>query len=532
MPVKDLDLESLIIDTVGTVVVVTDDVGRIVRFNAAGTRIFGYPEPEIRGQLLWEVFTLPENRDAARKRFVKLMSGELFEFQTNWKTRGGGVRHMSFFCRGIVGQSGQIQYTIGTGIDITDRLMAEAALRDSEERFRTMVENAAIGIGLIDEHGTYLQVNPAFCRMVGYERGELLKMSIRSITHPDDQEQNVRLVRKLVAGELSSYILEKRYLTRSGECIWVQVSASLASLKPGGGKVVIGLFQNISERKHAEESQLRLYADQQAQNETLERRVTERTAELVARTEQLAQSEKALRKSNAKLEQANAWLRQSEQHFRQLADSHLNLAREVSHRVRNNLGGLLALTGVMRKRTSDVGSFADAIDARIEAMRHVHSMLAESCWTPIELRKLVDNTLATLQHSAPHPAAIVVQGPEIFIPMRRVQPLTLVLVEWFTNSCKYGSHSIPGGQVTIAWTLSDDNGLPRLRLQWTESGGPPVKPPIKTSLGTDLVQGFIRCELAGRCTLRYPPQGADHVLEFTVRPDVEIATLHSRTVGA
>ncbi len=92
----------------------------------------------------------------------------------------------------------------------------------------------------------------------------------------------------------------------------------------------------------------------------------------------------------------------------------------------------------------------------------------------------------------------------------------MILLEWFTNSCKYGVHSVPDGKLDLGWELIDGSIGQRVRLRWTESGGPTVQGEIKPSLGTELVKGFATRELGGQCELSYPPTGADHVLEFPI----------------
>jgi two-component sensor histidine kinase len=188
--------------------------------------------------------------------------------------------------------------------------------------------------------------------------------------------------------------------------------------------------------------------------------------------------------------------------------------------VRNNLQGLLGLVHAMRDRAPNVRAFADAMEAQLSAMCHVHQLLAQRQWTPIDVRTLVDGSLATLRHLAPYPTATQVDGPVAFLDPHRVLPLTAVLVEWFTNSCKYGSHSVPGGRLNIRWDIVSDNDLQLLRLSWTERGGPPICGTIAPGLGTELVQSYARRELAGRCELRYPTAGAELTIEFPMRADV------------
>jgi two-component sensor histidine kinase len=227
-----------------------------------------------------------------------------------------------------------------------------------------------------------------------------------------------------------------------------------------------------------------------------------------------------LRAANSSLARANRALTDSALHYKELADFNLRLAREVEHRVRNNLQGLFGLLQAMRDRATDVKSFADALEAHLLATQHVHELLAQNRWTPVGVRSLIDGALATLQHMAPHlPGQTQISGSDILIGQSQLLPLTLVLVEWFINSCKYGVHSVPGGQLDIAWHLQSDSAHRRIRLNWTERGGPPINRPVVPSLGTELVRGFVVGELAGSVELGYPPEGATHVLEFSIRED-------------
>jgi PAS domain S-box-containing protein len=432
----------------------------------------------------------------------------------------------------------------------------------------------------------------------------------------------------------------------------VQVSASIASGEAGNPSTVIGLFENISERRETREALEKAYADLRILNETLEQRVERRTVELRARTDELDRAKQTfleqsrilrlildsmgdavyvvdaagtlavtnpaaerisgpiqqgidmvvgranqpsffqsdgqtrclpqdlpvmrsargesvdnqeimihrpdrpgiwvsstgrplldqngklcgavvvardvtdrrrrdseLNEAYATLERVNASLREREQHFKELAESHLRLAREVEHRVRNNLQGLLGLLSVMRDSATDVATFADAMESRLAGMHHVHQLLAQTQWKAVGMRALIDGALNTLQHLSCHPTELQVSGPDILIGPRQLLPLTLVIVEWFTNSCKYGAHNSPGGQLKIRWEVVGDDSPPRLRLTWTERGGPPIVGPIVPSLGTDLVLGFVRRGLSGTVELRFPREGADHVLEFNVRDE-------------
>jgi PAS domain S-box-containing protein len=214
-------------------------------------------------------------------------------------------------------------------------------------------------------------------------------------------------------------------------------------------------------------------------------------------------------------------LRDRERHFRDLAERNRRLAREVEHRVGNNLAALIGLVGAMRGRAKDVDAFAEAIDTRLRAMARVHRLLASAGWDSVGLRKLVPSALELMHSMACAPATEEIDGPDVLIAPTQVLPLMQTLVELYTNSCKYGVHSGGrggGGTLRVTWELLDGDGTkahpPRVRLEWHERHGPPVPPDPRPSLGTELITAFVTRELSGTATLQYPPTGAHHVIEF------------------
>ncbi|MDD5584214.1 MAG: PAS domain S-box protein, partial [Candidatus Omnitrophica bacterium] len=136
----------------------------------------------------------------------------------------------------------------------------EAALSESEERFRRAFETAGIGMALVALDGRWLKVNRTLCEIVGYSQEELLSMSFQEITHPDDLGTDVSYVQKMLRREILYYHKEKRYIHKQGHSIWVLLSAALVS--GGGGEPLYFVFQvqNITDRKKAEEAQARFAA--------------------------------------------------------------------------------------------------------------------------------------------------------------------------------------------------------------------------------------------------------------------------------
>jgi two-component system cell cycle sensor histidine kinase/response regulator CckA len=124
--------------------------------------------------------------------------------------------------------------------------------RHPEAHFRTFFEHAPIGEAIVRIDGRYLQVNRALCELVGFSQEELLGSTFQSITHPDDLHTDLELSERLVAGEIASYEMEKRYVHRSGELVWVHLSVSLVRDEEAAPLYFIAQIQDIRERKAAE----------------------------------------------------------------------------------------------------------------------------------------------------------------------------------------------------------------------------------------------------------------------------------------
>ncbi len=137
---------------------------------------------------------------------------------------------------------------------LEERTAALAALSESEERFRTACENAAIGMALVSPDGRWLKVNRSMCELVGRSESELLATTFQAITHPDDLDADMEHVRELLAGETRSYQMVKRYFHRRGHIVWVQLTASLVRNDTGKPLYFISQLQDITGRKRVEDA--------------------------------------------------------------------------------------------------------------------------------------------------------------------------------------------------------------------------------------------------------------------------------------
>jgi len=137
--------------------------------------------------------------------------------------------------------------------NITDRKRAEIALRDSEERFRAIFEQAAVGIAKTALCGQFMRVNPGFCQIVSYGESELLQKNWQAITHPDDIEADREYVRALLSGNIQTFSLEKRLVCKDEAVRWANVTVSAMRDANGTAQYLICAIEDISERKLVQE---------------------------------------------------------------------------------------------------------------------------------------------------------------------------------------------------------------------------------------------------------------------------------------
>ena len=133
--------------------------------------------------------------------------------------------------------------------DISDRRRIEATLRDAQVRFEEAFEHAPTGMAMVRQDGRFFRVNPAFCRMLGYSNEELLELSFKDLTHPDDIERNVELHDQSYQGGASSYVLDKRYRRKTGDWIWCRVHGTVVKDADGVPQYSIGQIVDITERR-------------------------------------------------------------------------------------------------------------------------------------------------------------------------------------------------------------------------------------------------------------------------------------------
>ena len=149
-------------------------------------------------------------------------------------------------------RAGRAGATIVEIRDVSASRATALALAASERQFRGTFENAAVGVAHVAIDGRWLRVNRRLCEIVGYDESEMLVRTFADITHPDDLEIDVGQAQRVLAGEIGTYTLDKRYLHKGGAHVWVELTVSLARDDDGQPEYFIAIISDASERKRAE----------------------------------------------------------------------------------------------------------------------------------------------------------------------------------------------------------------------------------------------------------------------------------------
>ncbi len=195
----------------------------------------------------------PDDRQAVSQAITKtIKQGVPYDIEFRAAPQNGTERWVMGKGKALLDDAGRAARMLGVNIDITERKRAEQALRESEERFRSSFHHAKIGMALVATDGRFLQVNRSVCELFGYSEEELLATDFQSLTHPDDLDANLAYRRQILAGEISAFQMEKRYIHKRGHTIWALMSVSL--LRDGDGQPLyfISQIQDITESKQAE----------------------------------------------------------------------------------------------------------------------------------------------------------------------------------------------------------------------------------------------------------------------------------------
>ncbi len=357
---------------------------------------------------------------------------------TPWRTEDGAI-------------GGLVLYTEV----VTPAVEARLSLEATEARYRAVFDQVAMGVARVAPDGRFLEVNDRFCAIAGYPRDELLDLTFQQITHPEDLDTDVAQAAALLAGEIATYAMEKRYLTKSGEAVWINLTVSLVRTEAGEPDYFVAIAEDINFRKAAEAEQLS-YQD----------------------------------------------------HLRLLIN-------ELNHRVKNTLATVQSMAAQTMRGEADQKAAYETFVGRLVGLSQVHDVLTRERWQGAALRDVVERALrpfigALLAGGGAE--RVRLDGPEVWLQPGAALSMALVFHELATNAVKYGALSTAAGRVDLTWALDGE----RLTLDWMESGGPPVTAPTRRGFGSRLIQRGLKGELKGQAVLRFEPGGLVCAMEAKV----------------
>ncbi len=228
------------------------DTGRINDVNPFLVKLLGFSHGEMVGKTVGEL-SPSKNAWSNQGMLERLQRDGYVRYEDlSLETKDGRYIAVEFVSN--VYQEGDKKVIQCNIRDITERKLSEAVIHESEEKFRSLFNGAATGIAISTPQGFFLQVNAAYCRMLGYTADELLQMNFAALTHPDDLNLNLKMRDELLAGQRESFVMEKRYLKKSGAIVWTRHSVSATHAIGGEIATLIVIAEDITERKEAEES--------------------------------------------------------------------------------------------------------------------------------------------------------------------------------------------------------------------------------------------------------------------------------------
>jgi PAS domain S-box-containing protein len=228
-----------------------------VSWNDTYSEAYGRPESASSWQF-WIDRIHPEDRARTVDDFKAALTDGASSWNCEYRFRRADgewahIHDRAYIARDVTGNAWRV---IGAMQDLTEQKKANAALRDSEERFRRVFEEGPLGLGLVGKDHRFLKVNSALSQMTGYSEPELLEKTYAEITHPDDVRADLEQADRLFGREIPFYRIQKRYVKKTGEILWVNLTASLIHGPDGEPLYGLAMVEDITEIKRSHDEAL------------------------------------------------------------------------------------------------------------------------------------------------------------------------------------------------------------------------------------------------------------------------------------
>lgn len=224
----------------------------LVSLSPRAAEIFGLPIGSVvTWTQLYERFH-QDDREMARLAATRALT-ERSDYNVEYRiNRAPGSAWIAARGRGIY-ENNAIKGMTGVVQDVTAQRETEEALRQSEERFRAIFNQAAVGMAIAKLDGRFEQVNERFADLLGYSQQEIYQLTFRDLTYPDDLPATEAQMRRLMAGEIGEYVIEKRYRRKDGVLVWSLTTVAILRDAQKRPYRFTGVIKDITKRKRAEE---------------------------------------------------------------------------------------------------------------------------------------------------------------------------------------------------------------------------------------------------------------------------------------
>lgn len=413
-----------------------DASGKCTNLNSMLREFWGVTSEEI-PTFSWHPTIHPDDAaDIGARMMDALTTQSSVTVQGRYKNRKGEYRVLLTVARPHFSTKGQFRGLIGVNVDITESERAEAALRHSEERFRSAVEAAPSGMVMTDGNGRIILVNLHAEAVFGYEREEMIGQGIEMLVPEQFRSSHPLFRGKYGSRPLARPMGAGRDLyARRKDGNQVPVEIGISPIQTSEGLMTLASIVDISERKRSE---------------------TQRDL----------------------------------------------LMAELNHRVKNTLAVVQGIAHQTFRGTPATEAHA-AFEGRLMALSAAHNILTQTSWEHASLDQLVSDSL---QIRGTFTNRVTTSGPAIRLQPNQALSVALALHELLTNAVKYGALSNDAGKVSVEWARTE-NPKPRLKLIWSELGGPAVSAPSQRGFGTRLIVGGLAADLEAEVAMEFQPQG-------------------------
>jgi PAS domain S-box-containing protein len=231
----------------------TSPEGKLLKINTAFAQMLGYSLDEMQSINFVDI-THPDDVEESRGCIRRLISGEIsiYRFEKRYIHKNGSIVWADMSTSLLRDEKNTPLYFITTIMDISVRKKMEMAVAESEEKFRSIFEQAQVGMVIASGDKKFMKVNDKFCKMLGYTAEELCKMGIADVTYKESLERDMKGIDEQLEGKRDIYATEKRYVRKGGSTVWASTNAAIVK-KDGKFQYFVTIIEDISARKQAEE---------------------------------------------------------------------------------------------------------------------------------------------------------------------------------------------------------------------------------------------------------------------------------------